>query len=71
MLMNKINLQELLKFLQCPISGGKLEYSQEKNMLFSPLAKVFFPIINGVPILLVEEALNINPKEKDANAETI
>lgn len=69
--MNKINLQELLELLQCPISGGNLEYSQEKDMLFSPLAKVFFPIVNGVPILLVEEALKINPKENDANAKTI
>lgn len=65
--MSKINLQELLEFLQCPISGGNLEYNQEKDMLFSPLAKVFFPIINGVPILLVEEALKIDPKENNEN----
>lgn len=50
--MKKEEIIELLKVLQCPISKGELSYEQEKHMLYSKEANVFFPIENGIPILL-------------------
>ena len=50
--MKKEEIIELLKVLQCPISQGELTYNEEKHMLYSPGAKVFFPIEDGIPVLL-------------------
>lgn len=50
--MKKEEIIELLKILQCPISGGELTYVQEKNMFYSASAKVFFPIQDCIPVLL-------------------
>jgi uncharacterized protein YbaR (Trm112 family) len=50
--MQQSEILELVKILQCPISGGELTYNKEKNMFYSPAAKVFFPIENGIPMLL-------------------
>ncbi len=51
------NISELLEILQCPISGGNLLYNKEKNMFYSKDAKVFFPIIEGIPVLLIDSAI--------------
>ncbi|MCL2567477.1 MAG: Trm112 family protein [Alphaproteobacteria bacterium] len=50
--MQQIEFLELEKIIQCPISGGKLVYNKEKNMFYSPAAKVFFPIENGILMLI-------------------
>ncbi len=50
--MKKEAIIELIKVLQCPISGGELTYLKEKNMFYSASAKVFFPIEDGIPVLL-------------------
>ncbi|MDR2007642.1 MAG: Trm112 family protein [Alphaproteobacteria bacterium] len=55
--MQKDEILELLKIAQCPISGGELVYNAEKHMLYSPKAKVFFPIDNGIPMLLRSSAV--------------
>lgn len=59
-----MNIKELVEFLQCPISNGKLEYDEKNNMLFSKEANVFFPIIDGIPVLLKEEAITVKEQHK-------
>ncbi len=46
---------DLTRLLVCPISGGALYYDKNENYLISKVAKLKFPIRDGVPILLVTE----------------
>ncbi len=46
----------LLETLVCPVTRGKLTYDREAQELVSASAKLAFPIREGVPIMLAEEA---------------
>lgn len=48
--------KELLKVLYCPFTRDKLIYDREKEELVSVQAKMSFPIMDGIPILLKEAA---------------
>ena len=55
----------LLELVICPITKSKLLYNNKSNELISEKAGLAFPIINGIPILIIEEARSIkieNPK---------
>ena len=47
---------KLLEILVCPITKGPLEYDAEKQELVSRKAKLAYPIRDGIPIMLPEEA---------------
>lgn len=47
---------KLLEILVCPVSRGPLEYDRAKNELISRQAGLAYPIREGVPIMLPEEA---------------
>ena len=49
-----------LEVLICPQSRTRLEYNKEKQELISKAAKLAYPIRNGVPIMLVSEAREID-----------
>lgn len=46
----------LLEVLVCPVTRGKLTYDRERQELVSKGAKLAFPIRDGVPIMLPEDA---------------
>ena len=46
----------LLEILVCPVSRGPLDYDREKAELISRSARLAYPIRDGVPIMLPEEA---------------
>ena len=46
----------LTRLLVCPISGGALYYDKNENYLISKVAKLKFPVRDGVPILLASES---------------
>ncbi len=50
----------LLEVLVCPITRGRLEYDRAANELISRGAKLAFPIREGVPIMLPEEARQLD-----------
>ena len=50
----------LLEVLVCPITRGRLDYDREANELISKGAKLAFPIRDGVPIMLPEEARSLD-----------
>ena len=50
----------LLEVLVCPVTRGRLEYDREANELISRGAKLAFPIRDGVPIMLPEEARSLD-----------
>ena len=51
--------KDLIKMLVCPITKSNLIYDKENNELISQEAGLVFPIINGVPILIIDEARNL------------
>ena len=46
----------LLEILVCPVTRGTLEYDRAAQELISKGAKLAYPIRDGVPIMLPEEA---------------
>ena len=50
----------LLEILVCPITKTRLEYDAEKHELISRVAGLAYPIRDGIPIMLVGEARDIN-----------
>lgn len=51
---------KLLEILVCPVSRGPLQYDREANELISKQARLAYPIREGVPIMLPEEARNLD-----------
>ena len=49
----------LLEVLICPVSRGPLTYDREANELISRGAGLAFPIRNGVPVMLADEARDL------------
>ena len=47
---------KMLSVLVCPKTGGPLSYDSDKKELVSKSAKLAFPVREGVPILLLDEA---------------
>ena len=47
---------KLLEILVCPLTKGQLEYDAAKQELISRSAKLAYPIRDGIPIMLPEEA---------------
>lgn len=47
---------KLLEILVCPLTKGPLEYDAERQELISRSAKLAYPIRDGIPIMLPEEA---------------
>ena len=52
--------ESLLDIIVCPVTKEKLILDRENNELLSRNANLAFPIKEGIPILLVEEARKIN-----------
>ena len=51
---------KLLDILVCPLSKTPLIYDKKANELISKSAGLAFPIRNGVPILLIDEARQLD-----------
>ena len=50
---------DLLKILVCPLTRTKLRYEEDAQELISEEAGLAFPIREGIPVMLVEEARRI------------
>ncbi len=47
---------KLLEILVCPLTKGRLDYDAARQELISTSAKLAYPIRDGIPIMLPEEA---------------
>ena len=47
---------KLLEILVCPLTKGPLDYDSRKGELISDQAGLAYPIRDGIPIMLVDEA---------------
>ncbi len=48
--------RRMLEALTCPRSQATLTYDAEHQELISPTANLAYPIRNGIPVMLVDEA---------------
>ncbi len=51
---------KLLEILVCPITKTALRYDRERGELISDAAKLAYPIRDGVPIMLPDEARQLD-----------
>ncbi|GLQ05015.1 Trm112 family protein [Sneathiella chinensis] len=51
---------KLLEILVCPLTKEPLDYDRENGELISRKAGLAFPIRNGIPIMLVDEARQLD-----------
>ena len=52
--------RKMLEALVCPLTQAVLQYNEEKQELISKTAGLAYPIRNGIPIMLAEEARLLN-----------
>ena len=51
---------KLLEILVCPLTKGPLSYDRERQELISKQAGLAYPIRDGIPIMLVDEARQLD-----------
>ena len=52
--------RKMLEVLVCPLTHSVLEYNEENQELISKLAGLAYPIRDGIPIMLADEARLLN-----------
>ena len=58
----------LLEILVCPLTKGPLSYDRTRQELISAQAGLAYPVRDGIPIMLVDEARPLDDGEKAALA---
>ncbi|AZI88212.1 Trm112 family protein [Kosakonia cowanii] len=53
----------LLEIVACPVCNGKLNYTQDKQELICKVDSLAFPVREGIPVLLENEARALTPEE--------
>jgi uncharacterized protein YbaR (Trm112 family) len=56
----------LLEILVCPLTKGPLRYDRGRQELVSVQAGLAYPIRDGIPIMLADEARPLDDSEKSA-----
>jgi uncharacterized protein YbaR (Trm112 family) len=51
----------LLEILVCPLTKGPLTYDRERGELISIKAGLAYPVRDGIPIMLADEARHLEP----------
>lgn len=54
---------KLLQMLVCPVTKGPLIYDKKNNELISKSARLAYPIRDGIPVMLEDEARKLDEKE--------
>ena len=54
---------KLLEILVCPMTKGPLEYDADAGELISRSARLAYPIRDGIPIMLADEARELSEEE--------
>jgi uncharacterized protein YbaR (Trm112 family) len=54
---------KLLQILVCPVTKGPLIYNKGKNELISKSARLAYPIKDGIPVMLEDEARKLADDE--------
>lgn len=51
---------KLLEILVCPVTKGPLSFDKENNELISKSAKLAYPVQDGIPVLLEDQARELD-----------
>jgi uncharacterized protein len=54
---------KLLEMLVCPLTKGPLVFDRERQELVSKSARLAYPVRDGIPVMLEEEARKLEPNE--------
>ena len=54
---------KLLELLVCPVTKGPLEFNRERQELTSRSARLAYPVRDGIPVLLENEARPLTDEE--------
>jgi uncharacterized protein YbaR (Trm112 family) len=54
---------KLLEILVCPVTKGPLIWDKDKQELISKSARLAYPVKDGIPVLLEDEARRLEPHE--------
>ncbi|MBA0903023.1 MAG: Trm112 family protein [Candidatus Nitrotoga sp.] len=54
---------KLLEILVCPLCKSSLIYRKTEQELICKVDRLAFPIQDGIPVMLTDEARNLDPKE--------
>lgn len=54
---------KLLEVLVCPVTKGPLIYDKDKQELVSKAARLAYPVRDGIPVMLEEEARRLEERE--------
>ena len=55
---------KLLELLVCPVTKGSLEYDREAQELISRSARLAYPVKDGIPVMIEDEARKLAPEEE-------
>lgn len=55
--------KKLLDILVCPVTKGSLKYDKKTQELVSKSARLAYPVRDGIPVMLEEEARELTPEE--------
>ena len=56
---------KLLELLVCPVTKGHLDHDRDRSELVSRSERLAYPIRDGIPILLEDEARTLTDEELD------
>jgi uncharacterized protein len=62
--------KRLLDILACPVCKGPLEYRRATDLLVCRLDRLAYPVRDGVPIMLEEEAAKLSLEEVESGGRT-
>jgi len=57
---------KLLELLICPVTKGPLDFNRDTQELISRSARLAYPVRDGIPVLLENEARPLTDAELDA-----
>lgn len=55
--------KQLLEILVCPVTKGPLVHDRERGELLSRAARLAYPIRDGIPVMLEDEARQLSEEE--------
>ena len=53
----------LLDILACPEDKGPLFYIESEALLYNPRLTRTYPVVNGIPVMLIEESTQVSEAE--------
>ena len=54
---------KLIELLVCPVTKGPLEFDKDRQELISRSARLAYPVRDGIPVLLENEARTLTDQE--------